>query len=177
MAGLHNTAKIHHFTFAVISSLSLLSVWFIAQLKLILTVLLGKMDFKSHIFCCNPLGKSVHTRWRKNLRKVQPWMVQKCPNVGLTLDRKICSLCRKSISEMPGPSCITETDAEADQPELLSDDNSEVEVQSEMWTDRDTSLNSLNDKLLSLGESPVKKKKNYVLDSTERRNLRRLVML
>lgn len=114
------------------------------------------MDFKSQLFCCNPLGKSGHTRFRKNLRKVQPWMVQKCPNI--TVEQKICSSCRKTISEMPGPSCILETDAEAEQPEL-SDDKSEGQVKSEIWTDRDTTLDSLNDTLLSLGETPVKKKR------------------
>lgn len=104
------------------------------------------MDFKSKLYCCNPFREEGHARVQKNLRNVQEWMINKCPNV--LLGGKICSKCRKK-SQNP---TIT-ADVASVVPGTSREDLSEDEVAS------DLALDSLNSSLQYLGESPVKKKR------------------
>ena len=93
--------------------------------------------------CCNPLNKDRHSHRRTNLRPVLPWMCEKVPS--LSLGAKVCDACRKELALLP-----TESSQEDD----TADSNSQEEV-----SYPNDSLDTLNQCLSAIGETPVIKKK------------------
>ena len=92
--------------------------------------------------CCNPFNKTEHSSKKKSLRQVLPWMLEKVPS--LILGAKICDSCRKEL-----PRLAVESDPL---------DNSDNEFDS-TYICQQESLESVNECLQAIGETPIVKKK------------------
>jgi hypothetical protein len=96
--------------------------------------------------CCNPFDESGHNNVRNNLRNILPWITEKLPH--LNSDHKVCDKCRKKISKL-------KCDASTKQKKYYIDsDNDAIEQFAKI-----TVIQSLNENLQSIGESPIKKKR------------------
>ena len=115
-------------------------IWIIFKKKI--------MDKNWLIFCCNPLKMESH--WvKKDLRNVTSWMIDL--NYGIKEGMKICSACRKIISkERHLDNEYTETENDNAKPGRSGDPE---------FMDVDESFQLLNKSLISMGESPIVKKK------------------
>ena len=91
--------------------------------------------------CCNPFERQDHSSRKKNLRPVSKWMCEKAPSISLR--EKICDDCRKKLSKVPATT--------------VSD--SEVESDTDVYTEVSDSLAPLNLCLGALGETPICKPK------------------
>lgn len=103
------------------------------------------MAFKSKMYCCNPFKEEGHARVKENLRDVQESMANKCPYV--LMGGKICSKCRKKISQKPPEHAEVTSAAPGTSTEDISEDEKAPDI----------ALDYLNSSLQHLGESPVKK--------------------
>ena len=105
--------------------------------------------------CCNPFHQPNHSK-KSNLRHVLSWMCEKQPN--LTLDDKICDDCRKKLAKLPVLSAEVEsTDSESQGWE--SQDVGESSQLEESALHQQESVESLNQCLSAIGETPITKKK------------------
>ena len=96
--------------------------------------------------CCNPFSKAQHSSKRKNLRPVVPWMCEKLPS--LTIGDKICDDCRKKFTKLSMPR------TKSSQESACASTASEEKVLHQQG-----SLESVNQCLTTIGESPIMKKK------------------
>ena len=99
---------------------------------------------KWNIKCCNPFAKPDHLK-RCRLRTVLPWMCQRMSTINL--GDKICETCRKQLSKVPSTEVESLESVESGQ-EASVDELSAFE-----------SLESLNQCLGAIGETPVVRKK------------------
>ncbi len=102
--------------------------------------------------CCNPFGKAKHSHMRKNLRPVVPWMCEKLPS--LSLRAKVCDACRKKLAQV--------TEARAESPDQFESSQEDAGASSQLEEDvsyQHKSLESINQCLSAIGETPVVKKK------------------
>ena len=100
--------------------------------------------------CCNPFGKAKHSHVRKNLRPVLPWMCEKLSS--LTLGAKVCDACRKKLAQVPVARSESTDQFESSQEDAGASSQEEVSYEHE-------SLESINQCLSAIGETPVVKKK------------------
>jgi hypothetical protein len=77
-----------------------------------------------------------------NVRNILPWMTEKLPQ--LNTDHKVCDKCREKISKLKCDASNKQKD----------DDSDEIEQFAKI-----TAMQSLNESLQSIGESPIKKKR------------------
>ena len=114
--------------------------------------------------CCNPFNKDNHSSKRKNLRTVLPWMCERIHSN--QLGAKICDECRKQLGKLPTPDPTTESSecipvTESSGSVHLEQSNEESDSCRNLETKfcQDTStLESVNQCLLEIGETPVVKK-------------------
>ena len=90
--------------------------------------------------CCNPFGVSHHSSKRKNLRPVQPWMVEKIPTI--TIGQKVFDSCRKRIAT----NIDNSSESSEDETVVFKEDVTE-------------SVEAVNLCLDVIGESPICQKK------------------
>ena len=102
--------------------------------------------------CCNPFRKPNHSSERKNLRPVLPWMCEKIPS--LILGAKMCDDCRKKVAKLPAPEAESEAPLESSEEANASSYSLCEELRSPY-----ESLESGNQCLTALGETPIVKKK------------------
>lgn len=115
--------------------------------------------------CCNPFDKANHSSKRKNLRSVLPWMCERIHSI--EVGAKICDECRKQLGKLPIPDPTTESSectpvTESSESVHLeqSDEESDFCRNLEAKSCQDTStLESVNQCLEEIGETPVVKKK------------------
>ena len=100
--------------------------------------------------CCNPFGKAKHSYMRNNLRPVLPWMCEKLSS--LTLGAKVCDTCRKKLTQVPIARPESTDQFESSLDDAGASSQEEVSYQQE-------SLESINQCLSAIGETPVVKKK------------------
>lgn len=93
--------------------------------------------------CCNPFNKPGHLSKKKSLRPILPWMIEKFPS--LQAGDKICDSCRKQL----GQTTVEEISVD----ESLDDDIDNS------YTCHQEQLESINECLKVIGETPVVKKK------------------
>jgi hypothetical protein len=93
--------------------------------------------------CCNPFDESGHNDVRNNLRNILPWMTEKLPQ--LNSDHKVCDKHCKKISKLK---CDASNKKDDDS------DSDEIEQFAKI-----IAMQSLNESLQSIGESPIKKKR------------------
>ena len=91
--------------------------------------------------CCNPFNKAAHFSKKKTLRPVQPWAIEKIPT--LTQRGKICDSCRKEIAVYTAPNVLDGSFDDSDS----------------SYSSQQANLESLNECLQAIGETPVVKKK------------------
>ena len=101
--------------------------------------------------CCNPFGKAKHSHIRKNLRPVLPWICEKLSSP--SLEAKVCDACRKELSRAP----IAATES-ADLLES-SEDVAASTHPAEETSYQLESLETINQCLSAIGETPIVKKK------------------
>ena len=107
--------------------------------------------------CCNPFDKPNHSSKRKNLRYVLPWMCERVHSI--QLGAKICDECRKQLGKLP----ITDPTTESSACTPVTESSESVDLE-ESDQDRDScrnfaTLESVNQCLGEIGETPVVKKK------------------
>ena len=100
--------------------------------------------------CCNPFNKAAHFSKKKILRPVQPWMIEKIPI--LTLRGR--DSCRKEIALYTAPNVL---DGSFDDPDSS-------------YSSQQTNLESLNEFLQAIGETPVVKKEISAQELFERKD-------
>ncbi|KAG8234753.1 hypothetical protein J437_LFUL009992 [Ladona fulva] len=128
-----------------------------------------KEKFRPYTGCFNPFGLSNHARKaQKHLRPVLPWMLTKVRKTELASVKglRICDACRSKISKLPvGSECDHEVNIRDVSPvdEVSpSSSTSRNTIDSENESselDRIEVVTKLNDSLVSLGVSPIAKRK------------------
>lgn len=115
----------------------------------------------SPVYCANPLKKPGHDQHRKNLRTVTQNILMH--HKDLVDNDKLCDSCRKAVLRLPLVNLETEESC------FSSETGDEVPSSSESFPistpQREEALESFNEGLAAIDESPVKKKrlseKNY----------------
>jgi hypothetical protein len=92
--------------------------------------------------CCNPFDESGHNNVKNNLRNILPWMTEKLSQ--LNSDNKVSDKCHKKILKLKCDASNKEKDDYSDEIEQFA---------------RIPAVQSLNESLQSIGESPIKKKR------------------
>ena len=107
-------------------------------------------------FCCNPFGRAKHSRQKKNLRPVLPWMREKPPS--LPLKAKVCDDCRKKLTMAPLPRSESEEVVESSEEVVESGEEDNASSEQEEVFYQQESLQPLNQCLTAIGETPIAKK-------------------
>ena len=119
------------------------------------------MNTKRKVFssyCFNPLSKPNHSNVRKALRNVPNWLISRPEFSHIPPSAKICDRCRKELQNLIKASEeIKQPYGEIEQP-CTSDTHDETTTDPSFMSDEFT-FSSLNQSLIELGASPVKKKK------------------
>jgi hypothetical protein len=100
----------------------------------------------SHItsaLCCSPFNESGHNNIRNILRNILSWVTKKLPQ--LNSDYKACDKCHRKISKLKCDASNKQKDNDSD--------SDEIEQCAKI-----TAMESLNESLQLIGESPFKKK-------------------
>ena len=107
--------------------------------------------------CCNPFNKPGHYSMKKNLRPVLSWMIDVLPSV--KADGKICDSCRKQLTLLiVKPSSLDNASVSTNEEPLdESCDNPCNDADDDYACPLD--LESINECLKGIGETPVIKKK------------------
>lgn len=114
------------------------------------------MDKHWSVFCCNPLKKKSH--WvKKDLRSVTSWMIEL--NCGLKEGMKICSGCRFTLSKERQLHLVNENATAVVNSSENIDNIKPCNSDDPEFMDVDEGFHLLNASLVSIGESPVVKKK------------------
>ena len=107
--------------------------------------------------CCNPFNKPGHYSMKKNLRPVLSWMIDVLPSV--KADGKVCDSYRKELTLLiVKPSSLDNTSVSTNEEPLdESCDNPCNDADNDYVHPLD--LESINECLKGIGETPVTKKK------------------
>ena len=106
---------------------------------------------------CNPFGLPNHN-WntrKKNLRLVTSWMCERAP---ISMGSKICDSCRKKLSKTTVEVIVDKSDSEHGDDDGDEDYSPEAES-SELFVDASEAISTLNQCLVTIGESPYVKRK------------------
>ena len=104
--------------------------------------------------CCNPFNKPGHYSMKKNLRPVLPWMIEVIPSV--KAGGKICDGCRKELTPLTVKLDNLSVNMH-EEPLDESCDNPCNDLDNDYVCPQD--LESINQCLKAIGETPVVKKK------------------
>lgn len=105
------------------------------------------------VYCSNPFKHSGHKYHKKNLRTVNDNLLKR--HGGIVAGDKICDSCRKAILKLP----LQEPETESEQPETESEQTNEREELLLSTPEKEQAIESLNESLSLIDETPVKKKR------------------
>ena len=124
-----------------------------------------KVSPTDRLSCCDPLSQHPRRERKRNLRKISETQLQQCKDLGLHEQSRLCTQCRKILATVDfatlQAAARTSSSPTGDSKETDGDDEnipgpSGLNIEQ---LELDHELSTVNESLVLLGESPLKRKK------------------